>query len=239
MGLLDDWRRCDPDALHRFLWSNHLAYAESYEIAKRFGAANIDPTRRILFNDATAQLRLRGIDPSGDIRSVFEVGCSMGYLLRHMEAEVFPSAAVLDGLDIDKYAIETGAAYLRSIKSRVKLFTADMQAAGDVMQNRVYDLVFSCGVLMYVNEAVAEDVVRTMFSHARHLVGLVCLAHPEGGDIASGESMMRASDGAFIHDVHGMIQRAGGQVVSSRWIGVGPSVANPSFVILAEPLRRR
>src|ERR1044072_4799706 len=49
MGMLDDLRRRDPVALHRFLWSNHLAYAASYEVPRRFGDANINPTRHALF----------------------------------------------------------------------------------------------------------------------------------------------------------------------------------------------
>jgi hypothetical protein len=30
MGMLDDLRRHDPVGFHRLLWSNHLAYAETY-----------------------------------------------------------------------------------------------------------------------------------------------------------------------------------------------------------------
>jgi hypothetical protein len=48
MGMLDDLRRNDPDGLHRFLWSNHLAYAASYEIKRRFGVSKLNPSRRRL-----------------------------------------------------------------------------------------------------------------------------------------------------------------------------------------------
>src|SRR5580765_7361917 len=50
MGMLDHLRRRDPVQFHRFLWSNHLAYARTYEIPARFGASNINPTRHILFS---------------------------------------------------------------------------------------------------------------------------------------------------------------------------------------------
>jgi SAM-dependent methyltransferase len=232
MGMLNDFRRRDPVEFHRFLWSNHLAYAETYEIPKRFGAANINPTRHILFDRITAHLRSRGLDPHRDIRSVFEVGCSMGYLLRHLEEAVFPSATILHGLDIDAYAVQTGAAHLSSLRSRVKLSAADMEAAESVMGDQNYDLVLCCGVLMYVNESTAQEVVRAMLTHADRLVGLICLAPPPG---ELGQSQMRASDGAFIHNVEKLIRWAGGTVLSSDYISASVSGSSPCHVILAEP----
>jgi SAM-dependent methyltransferase len=231
MGTLDDFRRRDPVAFHRFLWSNHLAYAATYEVPSRFGAPNINATRHILFDRIVHRLRSHGVDPHRDVRSVFEVGCSMGYLLRHLEEEVFPSATILHGLDIDAYAVQAGAAHLSSLRSRVKLFAADMEAAERVMGRRSYDLVLCCGVLMYANESTAEKVVRAMLSRARRLVGLICLAPPR--DV--GWSETRASDGAFIHNVDRMIRRAGGTILSSDWVDTSVSGASPSHVILAEP----
>jgi len=233
MGLLDDLRRHNPDALHRFLWSNHLAYAMSYEIAQRFQTRDLNSSRRILFENITGHLRSRGLDPRRKIGSVFEVGCSLGYLLRHLEVDVFPSASILHGLDIDSYAVETGTSHLQSLQSRVRLFSADMAATERVMGNQIYDVVICCGVLMYVNEETARHVVRTMLQHARHLVGLICLAqtslHPPRG-----RSATRASDGAFVHDVESMIQQAGGKVVSSTWIGSSITGSSPANVIVAE-----
>jgi SAM-dependent methyltransferase len=235
MGMLDDMRRQDPDALHRFLWSNHLAYAATYEIPRRFGAPNINPTRHLLFRDILAYLRSNGVNPREDVRSVFEIGCSMGYLLRHLEAEVFPSAAILHGLDIDRHAIEAGTAHLGSLQSKVKLFAADMAAAEHVMGNRMYDLVLCCGVLMYVNQKTAERVVRSMLSHAVRLVGLICLAHPKSQNLDLAMSETRDVDGSFIHDVNRMIRQAHGKLVSSQWVGTATSGSSPSYVILAEP----
>src|SRR5262249_12859171 len=73
MGMLADLQRRDPVALHRFLWSNHLAYAASYEVRQRFGKSNINPTRHTLFRRISTHLRSRGIDPARDIRSVLEI----------------------------------------------------------------------------------------------------------------------------------------------------------------------
>jgi SAM-dependent methyltransferase len=234
MGMLDDLRRDDPDALHRFLWANHLAYAASYEVPARFGSSNLNPGRRILFDEIDRHLRLCGVDSRRDVRSVFEVGCSMGYLLRHLELEVFPSASTLHGLDIDRYAIETGTTHLRSMQSGVKLFHADMAATRDVMGGRIYDVVICCGVLMYVNENTAEEVVRTMLLHAGRVVGIICLA-PDGAPPQ--RSQPRTSDGAFIHNVEDMIERAGGQLVSSKWIEPSISGSSRACAILATPER--
>jgi hypothetical protein len=140
MGMLDDLRRRDPDAFHRFLWSNHLAYARSYEVSRRFGAHRLNPSRHILFDDMVRHLRARGVDPRTHIGSVFEVGCSMGYLLRHLETEVCPAAEILHGLDIDAHAVETGMQHLSSLRSKVKLFAADLADAPRVMAGRSYDL---------------------------------------------------------------------------------------------------
>jgi hypothetical protein len=57
MGMLTDLGRRDPIALHRFLWSNHLAYAASYEAPHRFGASNINPTRHALFEHFCSSAR--------------------------------------------------------------------------------------------------------------------------------------------------------------------------------------
>jgi SAM-dependent methyltransferase len=232
MGMLHDLHRRDPVGLHRFLWSNHLAYAQTYEVHQRFGAANINPTRHLLFRNLTEHLRARGADPGKDVQSVFEVGCSMGYLLHHVEKEVFPSATILHGIDIDEYAVRTGSAHLSSLGSRVQLFAADMESAEDVMSGRKYDLVLCCGVLMYVNEAIAEKVVRTIFANAGRLVGLICLARLADECGCPG---VRTSDGAFIHNVDQMIRRAGGRVVSADWVDTSVSGSSPSHVIVAEP----
>jgi SAM-dependent methyltransferase len=232
MGMLTDLRRRDPVAFHRFLWANHLAYAVSYEVPHRFGASKINPTRHVLFNSITAHLRSRGLDPGTDIRSVLEIGCSQGYLLRHLETTLFREARILHGLDLDAHAVKTGSAHLDSLGSRVRLFVADMEAAEKVIGSETYDVVLCCGVLMYVNESIAGKVVRLMFARVARLVGLICLAPSEG---ERGRYGVRASDGAFIHDMDPLIREAGGNVLSSRWIGTAISGSSPSQVIVGEP----
>ena len=62
----------------------------------------------------------------------------------------------------------------------MRLFAADMETAEHVIGSETYDVVLCCGVLMYVNASIAEKVVRLMFARAARLVGLICLAPPEG-----------------------------------------------------------
>jgi len=235
MGVLADVRRQDPEGLHRFLWSHHLAYAASYEVEQKFEPGNLNPTREILFRQILDYYRSRALDPQEHVRSVFEVGCSLGYLLRHLEAHIFPSAAMLHGLDIDRHAVQAGMAYLQSVNSKVKLFEADVTRAGEVMGDELYDLVICCGVLMYLNEANARTALQAMFAHSRRLVGLICLAHASAMRASAASAEVRESDGGYVHDMHRMIVEAGGTVISSTWVGTATSGSSPSHVILAEP----
>jgi hypothetical protein len=155
----------------------------------------------------------------------------MGYLLRHLEDEIFPGANTFHGLDIDARAIAAGTTYLKSLRSKVRLFEADMLSADEIMGDRMYDVVICCGTLMYVNERAARTILQAIFSHASRAVGLICLA-PTGGDPTRSE--VRASDGAFVHPVARMIGEAGGGLVSSEWVGTHISGSSPSHVILAE-----
>jgi SAM-dependent methyltransferase len=239
LGMLQDLHRRDAGAFHRFLWANHLGYAATYEVEKRFGESNLNPSRRILLHEMARHLRARGVDPHNSIGSVLDIGCSLGYLLRHVEVGVCPSAEVLHGVDIDEYAIKAGTAHLASLQSKVKLFVGDMAAAGRFIAGRGYDLILCCGTLMYSNEGHAYEVVRTMLSSAKHLVGIISLANTESGATSAGRSIVRASDGAFIHDVDRMIHRAGGRVVASRLIETGISGSSPSYAIVAEPAAAR
>lgn len=238
VGMLHDLHRRDATAFHRFLWSNHVGYAASYEVGRRFGAPNLNPSRRILVDDVASYLLERGVDPCKRIRSVLDIGCSLGYLLRHIEVSLCPSAEVLHGIDIDEYAINSGMAHLSSLKSKVKLFVADMAATGRFIGNRGYDLILCCGVLMYGDEQCAYEVVRTMLRSAKRLVGIISLAEHPNFRTPAGRSLARSSDGAFVHDVARMIHRAGGRVAAVRRIETQISGSSPSYAILAEPVLR-
>ena len=83
-------------------------------------------SRRMLFDDLVSVVRELGLQPS-DIGSILEVGCSLGYLLRHLEVEVFPGCRELLGIDIDGPAIRKGTDYLKRHGSRWSSPQGDME----------------------------------------------------------------------------------------------------------------
>lgn len=217
--ILRDWAEKDPDSFHRFLWSHHLAYARWYEKFNEFGTENLRPTRRMLFEDLKECLLQNGINPEGDVKSVFDVGCSSGFLLRYMETNIFPGANKLEGNDIDGPAIERGESYLRGQGSKIHLFHADMSELESIMNGSKYDIVLCAAVLVYLNESAASDVVRTMFNHCNSLVAIYSIAHPSIDNSKLEHSETRSSDGVFYHNIDSMVRNAGGKIVFRRWEG--------------------
>ena len=233
--LLRDLAKQDPNDFHRFLWSHHLAYAETYSVAQRFGAANLHPTRHMLFTHLRDCLNQRGIDPATGVHSLFDVGCSLGYVLRFAETDVFPSATVLRGLDIDRQAVEVGSNYLRSIGSKIELVAADMTEADQVMGPAKYDVVLCCGVLMYLNQPTASAVVATMLQHTRELLAIKCLAHPKVDNRLLLHSESLRSDGTIAHNLDRMITDAGGKIVFREWGGTRMVAENSIYTVIASP----
>lgn len=235
LELLRDYAARDPDGFHRFLWSHHLAYAETYEVAERFGAERVHPTRRMLFDDLRRCLEGRGLDPTRDVRSVLEVGCSLGYLLRHLETEVFPSAVVLDGLDIDEYAVRVGEAHLRGLGSRVRLRVGDVAGLAAVAAPIRYDVTICAGVLLYLRQDEAARVVAATLRHTGGVAAFAGLAHPERDNADLAHSAVRDRDATFIHNIDAMVQAAGARVLFRRWEGVREVEGNTIYFVLASP----
>jgi SAM-dependent methyltransferase len=234
LELLRDQAERDPNEFHRFLWSHHLAYAESYDVERRFGAEQVHPSRRLLFDDLEATLRTRGLDPARDIHSVFEVGCSLGYLLRYLETELFRSAEILEGNDIDAYAVQEGTRYLEAAGSRVRLHQADMKDLERVMGARRFDVVLCPGVLMYLREQDAGAAVGTILRHTSRLTAFAGLAHPAHDNRELASALVRERDGTFIHNIDRLVERAGGRVVFRRWEGARQLDGNTIYFVFAE-----
>jgi SAM-dependent methyltransferase len=232
--LVRDLAERDIDAYHRFLWSNHLGYAESYEVATRFGADQIKASRRVFFADLLAVLRRLGLSADSDIRSVLEVGCSLGYLLRFMETDLFRGARTLEGFDLDRRAIESGAAHLRAIGSNVSLRCGDVSLLEQMPDRPPYDLLVCTGVLMYLSEPRAASVIRAMLQRSR-LVALAGLAHPGMDNARLEHSDSRRRDSTFIHNFDAMVERAGGRVVARRWEGSREVDGNTIYFVFATP----
>lgn len=234
--LLRDLAERDPNACHRFLWTHHLAYAETYEADLRFGEDRINKTRHLLFDDLRHFLVQEGIDPERDIRSVFEVGCSLGYLLRHLETGLFGSATILEGIDIDRRAIEEGASYLASIGSKVEVTAADMCELERVLEGRTMDVILCAGVLLYLREEDAREVVRSILRHAGVIAAFAGLAHPAQDNAGLANSAIRERDGTFIHNIDAMVNETGGQVAWRRWEGPRLIDGNTIYFVFARPV---
>jgi SAM-dependent methyltransferase len=230
--LVRDLAETDVDAFHQFLWTYHLGYAESYEVAGRFGADKVRASRRMFFSDLRDQVAKAGAFSDGGVRSIFEVGCSLGYQLRHIETDIFPGVVELAGIDIDRYAIEAGRKYIGSVGSKVALQCGDTRDLERWLGGKTYDIILCTGVLMYLNEAAAREVVGTMLRHAR-LLAMSGLAHPRTNNAALNRSDVRASDSTFIHNFDRMVADHGGRVLSSRWEGDRDVEGNTIYFVFA------
>jgi SAM-dependent methyltransferase len=216
--LIQDLAERDVDAYHRFLWEHHLGYAETYRVEDRFGKSRIHQTRKMLFADLERWYAEQGAGFKADVRSVFEVGCSLGYLLRYLETDVLEAPERLAGVDIDRHAIVQGAAYLRDQGSRVALEAADMDELARVLAGQHFDLFLCCGVLMYTRAEQATEIVRTMLEHGR-TVAISGLAHSDVDNRMLDAAVVRERDGTLVHNIDAIVEAAGGQVLWRRWEG--------------------
>lgn len=235
LELLRDFAERDPDGFHRFLWSHHLAYAETYEVGLRFGPNGLHPSRRLLFEELTTAAHRVDLDLSHDVHSVFEVGCSLGYLLRHIEREVCPAAVELEGNDIDGHAIREGRAHLASMGSRVVLHHADLSQLESVFAGRRFDLVVCAGVLMYLREAEAATRVGLIMRHTGRLAAFAGLACSDRDNALLSTAEVRQRDGTFIHNIDRLVTQAGGRIVGRRWDGGTELAGNSVYFVFAEP----
>jgi SAM-dependent methyltransferase len=232
--ILQDFADRDPSAFHRFLWSNHLLYAETYDPARCFGLTRMHATRRLLFADIKEHLRSFGVDPVKAIKSVFEVGCSVGHVLRFIETDVFPDATVLRGIDVDRLAIESGQKELAAQKSIVEIETGDM-ADLEARLDRNFDLILCAGVLQYFRQGDAAKVVSAMLHRSAKLVALTGLAHPDCDNGTLDQSAIRREDKSHIHNIDAMVHAAGGSVVKRRWEGSTLLEGRGIYFVLAAP----
>jgi len=72
---------------------------------------------------------------------------------------------------------------------------------------------------MYLEEDAAARVVASMLRHTGVVVALAGLAHPETDNALLDRSVPRSSDRSFIHNIDGMVKKAGGTVLARRWEG--------------------
>lgn len=215
--LVGDLDERDGEAYFRFVWSGHVAEAREFEGFLDSHRDRLLPTRPLLLADLTRWLEARGVNPHRDFRSVLDLGCSEGSLLRFVELHLFESADELVGVDLDARAVAKGQERLGRASSSVKLHCRDVTDVGALLGDRRFDVIFCTGVLMYLTHPSAQRVVRWMLDHGRWVV-LTDIAHPrvDNGELERSE---RRSDHGYLHNLDEMVRTAGGSVLYHRWEG--------------------
>jgi len=221
MGLIRDLQASDPKQFHKFMWANHvMGYARWYDSERDlFSTERMEPSRVEFFGDLVSVLQQIGAVPSA-MSSALEIGCSQGYLLRHLETSIFTSARNLVGIDIDAPAIEKGSRYLAAAGSSVKLFAADMEDLDSVVGKARFDVTIAAGVLSYLNQADATRMVSRMLERTDTLLALAGLAWTEGDNSSLAHSIESPNHlGQWLHNFDAMVKACGGSVVRNRWEG--------------------
>lgn len=221
VGLVRDLAARDPKEFHKLLWAHHFKhYGQWYDSEEElFSLECMQPSRRLFFADLASVMRQRGLQPS-QIRSVLEVGCSQGYLLRHLETEVFPECRQFLGIDIDGTAIRKGKAFLERAGSRVVLAEGDMEHLDRMLGDRSFDLVYAAGVLSYLDERHAAALVANLLGRTGKVLGLAGLAciRQDNRELEHSEASAE-HEHQWVHNFAAMVMAAGGSVVASRWEG--------------------
>jgi len=215
--LLGDLDERDGEEYFRFVWSRHVAEARKFEGYIESDEDQLLPTRHVLLAELTGFLEARGLNPHRDVKSVLDLGCFRGSLLRFVERHVFENAEELVGVDLDAKAIAEGTARLARESSEVRLHCRDVTEVGSLLEGRRFDLVFCTGVLMYLTYPSAQKVVQWMCDSGTYVV-MTDIAHPcvDNGKLERSE---RRFDGGYLHNLDEMARTAGASVLYHRWDG--------------------
>lgn len=106
--LLGDLDERDGEGYFRFVWSRHVGEAREFGGYIESDEDRLLPTRHVLLAELTRFLEARGLNPHRDVKSVLDLGCFRGSLLRFVERYVFENAEELVGVDLDARAIAEG-----------------------------------------------------------------------------------------------------------------------------------
>jgi SAM-dependent methyltransferase len=221
MGLIRDLQASDPKQFHKFMWANHImGYARWYDSEQTlFAPEQMEPSRVEFFADVVSALQQIGVSPSS-VSSALEVGCSQGYLLRHLETAIFTSARDLVGIDIDAPAIEKGTRYLTETGSAIRLVAGDMEDLDRLVGKVTYDVTIAAGVLSYLNQADATRMVSRMLERTNTMLALAGLAWTDGDNSSLTHSIESPNhQGQWLHNFDAIVKACGGRVIRNRWEG--------------------
>ncbi len=234
-ALVRDVARSNPEAFHRFVWTNHIGPAKEYEKTNPFDTRRLLAIHRMIFDDVIHELKIRNLDPLKDIKSVCDVGCATGHLLRYMETQMFPSAERLVGIDIDAHAIMKGSSVLRKVGSKVNLICADIANLERYLADEQFDLIFCMGVLVCVSAELARKLVDLMLKHARLVVAFSGPANPAVHNARMPRSLLRRDGAGLIHNFDAMVKLAKGKVLFQRWEGARLVDGYSFYYVVASP----
>lgn len=221
-GLVHDLMETEPKTFHKFIWEKHLrSYTQWYDSESLFKSYKMNGSTATcgeFFHDLVTVLKDAQTNQSAEINSILEVGCSLGYLLRNIEENIFPGATDLVGIDIDKEAIKKGKDYLAKIGSQVRLLAGDMEDLDRLVGEQKFNFVFASGVLSYVNEEDAFTLVSQMLRRTTKIMALLGLADRSTDNSKLTESIIsQAHNNQWIHNFDAMVEKAGGRVIKRRW----------------------
>ncbi len=240
IGIIRDLQASDPKAFHKFLWGNHISgYAQWYDSEDLFDFNKMNGselTCREFFKDLNTGIKEIGFNPASDFRSVLEVGCSLGYILRFIEKNIFPNSDELIGIDIDGSVIEKGAQFLSSSGSKVRLIKGDMEELDRLVGERTFDFVFAAGVLSYLDETDAIKVVSEMLRRTNKVLALVglCSKFIDNRELRQSKISIDHNN-QWIHNFDDMVDNAGGRVICHRWEGDKESKSQALYFVFATP----
>ena len=218
-GLVRDLEDRDPKVFHKFIWEHHLdRYGLAYESVDLFESRKLNSTTKAydaFIGDLRSALEVM---PDPTIRSVLDVGCSVGHVLRALETDVLGGAEELTGVDIDRPATQAGNAYLQRVGSRARLAAGDLENLDALLGERRYDFAYAAGSLSYLDEADTRRAVASILRRTDKLAAFIGLAHPDppNGELVA--SVFRNELGRmWTHNFGSMVDSEGWQVISSRW----------------------
>jgi SAM-dependent methyltransferase len=240
-ALIRDLGAKDPMAFHKFAWEHHLAlYGRWYDSLEMFHARKLNGTREanhLFMDDLTRVLSELGFVNDSRIQSVLDVGCSLGYVLRQLETDMFPDAESMVGIDIDREATRVGRQYLQGVGSRVELIQGDLAKIGTLISDRKFDFSLATGSLSYLSGDDASAAVGQILDRTRKLVALVGLANRSGPNRSLiGSAFVGERGSLWVHNFESMINQYGWKVVDARWRPPQGEDNQGIYFVFASPL---
>jgi SAM-dependent methyltransferase len=238
--LIADQETANPKLFHKFVWEHHFSrYGAWYGSIDLFKARKLNGSREsnmLFMSDLRTVMRDLSMH-DGSVYSVLDIGCSLGYMLRQLEREVFPTAEALVGIDIDREAVRIGRDFLGAARSRVQLLRGDLEEMDALLPRRRFDFSMAAGSLSYLDYSDARRAVLTMLTHTDQLVAFVGLANKRADNANLRSSVFDTERGnMWVHNFEAMIVGTGWEIVHTRWRAPNQDDQQGLYFVFASPL---